>query len=322
MNDFKKRFLKFLEKTDLKVLIFAGVFFVLIVMTSVSLIKIHSTGGMAKAQKDAEIAYNHAAEKDNKNKDKKNSEPVTEETTTEKITPTVTQAEDNSETQTETSSSKTPENIVLTEKQLELINKYYGSSAFVGDSVMLGFANYAEKKGDDFLGGPLFLVAGSFSLRNALYGDNSDVLPTYKGEKMKVEDALAQAEGIDKVFLFFGINDFNVVEDPINDVFKEYIELIERIKEKKDVQINVISTTYILYGKDSGALNNSNVEKLNKKMQDYCKFEGYGFVDIAQYLGDSVNGLKAEYCSDGYLHESVAAYDVWTNVLQQFALDK
>ena len=71
MNKAKKILIKLLKKYDIKVLVFALSFFVMIVLTSISLVKIQSTGGMAKAKKDAEIAYNYAVEKDNKNKNKR-----------------------------------------------------------------------------------------------------------------------------------------------------------------------------------------------------------------------------------------------------------
>ena len=307
MEKAKYLFLKLLKKSSPKALVMAVSFFVMIILTSISLVKIHSTGGMAKAMKDAEIAYNYAVEKDNKTKIKK-------------------QDDNSSALQTDVPAVQTDEQreiaqtYALSDEQLAFVNDYYGKSAFVGDSVMLGFSKYCEQKGEEFLGGPLFLVAGSFSLKNALSNEEDAVLPTFKGEKMKVEEAIDKAENIDKVFLFFGINDFNVVDDPINDVFAEYVQLIGRILEKKSVQINVVSTSYILYGKDYKSLTNENIKLLNDKMQKYCEVEGYGFVNVADATGDWENGLKQEYCSDGYLHQNELAYGVWSNILQNFAL--
>lgn len=303
-NDLKKILIKMLKKYDVKVFVFAFAFLFMIILSSVSLMKIHSTGGMAKAKKDAEIAYNYAVEKENKNKQKNETQTTKPDATED----------------TPVSQTQTVESYALNEEQLAFINEYYATSAFVGDSVMLGFSQYCEDKGEEFLGGPLFLVAGSFSLKNALSEKEDAVLPTFKGEKMKVEDAVEKAENIDKVFLFFGINDLNVVDDPVEDVFREYVEFIGKILEKKNVQINVVSTTYILYGKDYLKLTNENIGLLNKKMQEYCELHGYGFVNVADATGDSVSGLKDSYCSDGYLHQNASAYGVWTNVLQDFAL--
>ena len=307
-KEFKGQILKLLGTSNLKALLFAFVFFVMIVLTSVSLVKIHSTGGMAKAKKDAEIAYSNAAEKDEKKKvTKPKSEPSTE-TQTQPVT--APDSEQSGEAQS----------FALNDEQLKQVNEYYSTSAFVGDSVMLGFSQYCENKGEEFLGGPLFLVAGSFSLRNAMLEGNDGVLPTYKGEKMKVENALEMADNIDKVFLFFGINDFNMVQDPVNDVFGEYVEFIGRILEKKNVQINIVSTTYILKGKDTGNLTNENIIALNEKMKKLCEIEGYGFVNVADATGDAENGLKEEFCSDNYVHQTAKAYEVWAKVFQNFAL--
>lgn len=308
MEKIKDLFLKLLNKAGPKALIFAVAFIFMITLTGISLVKIHSTGGMAKAVKDAEIAYNYAVEKDNKNKNKQLQDDEDDDSDLpETIAPSSEQSDE-------------METYALSEEQLAFINEYFSTSVFVGDSVMLGFSQYCENKGEEFLGGPLFLVAGSFSLRNALLEGESPVLPTFKGEKTRVEDAIEKAEDIDKVFLFFGINDFNVVQDPVNDVFENYVELIGKILDRKSVQINVISTTYILNGKDNLNLTNENIVALNEKMKSYCEIEGFGYVNIADATGDSVTGLKEEYCSDQYVHQTTEAYGVWANVLQNYAL--
>lgn len=307
MEKIKHLFLQLLKKAGPKALIFAVAFIFMITLTGISLVKIHSTGGMAKAVKDAEIAYNYAVEKDNKNNNIQQEDKEDDPELPGTVTPSPDQT---GEVQT----------YALSEEQLAFINDYYSTSAFVGDSVMLGFSQYCEQKGEEFLGGPLFLVAGSFSLRNALIEGDSPVLPTFKGEKTRVEDAVEKAEDIDKVFLFFGINDFNVVQDPVNDVFENYVELIGKILDRKNVQINVISTTYILNGKNNLNLTNENIVALNEKMKSYCEIEGFGYVNIADATGDSVTGLKEEYCSDQYVHQTTEAYGVWANVLQNYAL--
>ena len=99
--------------------------------------------------------------------------------------------------------------VITKDRDPEKINKYYGESVFVGDSVMLGFSDYCEYKGEGFLGDPYFLVAGSFSLYHALSDSSNAILPLFRGEKTKIEDAVSQMNDVKRIFLFFGINDFN-----------------------------------------------------------------------------------------------------------------
>ena len=46
---------------------------------------------------------------------------------------------------------------------------------------------------------------------------------------------------------------------------------------------------------------------------------GWGFMNIAPLLADEEGNLKAEYCSDGFLHQTPAAYEIWTQALRQYA---
>ena len=45
---------------------------------------------------------------------------------------------------------------------------------------------------------------------------------------------------------------------------------------------------------------------------------GWGFVNIAPLLADEEGNLKEEYCSDGFLHQMPAAYEIWTQALRQY----
>lgn len=302
-----------LEKVNIKSFLFAGGVFVFLIFTVVGLVKISSSGGMAKAQKDAEIAYNSAVEKQEIDKSRKEEEKNKE--TDEQITfPTDYY-------------SQPVTSYEITEDDEKKINDFYSKSVFVGDSVMYGFelhCNYLNdnmKSDEEFLGGPLFLAAGSFSLYHALSDSSNAVLPVYKGEKTKVEDAIEKMENVENVFLFFGINDFNMTEKPVvENVFKKYVTLIDKICEKRrNVKINIISTTYTLYGAGSGELNNTNISQLNDKLKSLCEISGYGFIDVANLLGDSKSGLKQKYCSDGSVHQTFAAYEIWVDTLKQFA---
>lgn len=73
------------------------------------------------------------------------------------------------------------------EKKAEAeVDAYFDNAVFVGDSIMLGFRNYAMKRQDTFLSRPQFLAAGSFSVNNALWPvDDKSVHPVYRGSSIK-----------------------------------------------------------------------------------------------------------------------------------------
>lgn len=203
----------------------------------------------------------------------------------------------------------------VTEK---MIDDFYANSVFIGDSVMLGFRNYAMKNMETYLGKIQFLASGSFSVNNALQPPSStSTHPIYDGKQRYIEESIALMQ-VDRVFLFFGINDVALAELP--DVCDKYTELIGRIQEQSpDVEIYIISATYTLAGQGGRKLNNENLSALNTLMQERASENGWGYVDIMSALDDGNGNLAEEYCSDGYLHQNTAAYDVWSEVLREYA---
>lgn len=205
-----------------------------------------------------------------------------------------------------------------TEIQEADISAYYSDSVFVGDSIMLGFRNYCMKRKDSFLNNIQFLAAGSFSVNNSLWGiTEKSVHPVYQGQKRQIWESISMM-GAKKVFLFFGMNDLNI--SGTEGTVEKYKQLIANIKEKSpDVEIHIISMTYTLKDAGKGKLNNDNIREFNTLLQNMTKENGWGYMDMATPLSDQNGDLTAHYCSDGYVHQNGAAYDVWTAVIRNYA---
>lgn len=215
----------------------------------------------------------------------------------------------------------TEEDTALTDVMViseEEIDTYFADSVFVGDSIMLGFRNYCMKQKDSFLNDIQFLAAGSFSVSNSLWDvTEKSVHPIYQGKKRHVWESISMM-GPKRVFLFFGMNDLNI--SGLEGTCEKYQQLISNIKEKSpDVEIHIISMTYTLKGAGKGKLKNDIIRDFNILLQDMAKENGWGFMDMATPLADENGDLAAKYCSDGYVHQSRAAYDVWSTVIRDYA---
>lgn len=197
-------------------------------------------------------------------------------------------------------------------------DQFFEHSVFIGDSVMMGFRNYVMGQEPGFLGGPEFLVSGSFSVRMALNEISKDTIhPIYQGEQRYIWDSISLM-GAEKVFLFFGLNDIGM--EGVDGTSENYIEVIKRIREvNPQTELYVISTTNMLAGSEKGSLNNGNIALLNDKMRAYCKTANVGFIDIASFLVEEDGSLRPELCSDAYVHQTAAAYEIWTKVLRGYA---
>ncbi|MBO5278545.1 MAG: hypothetical protein J6B06_03515 [Lachnospiraceae bacterium] len=251
-------------------------------------------------------------------------EPVTTETptetTTEKETEPPTTAEPETPPEPETGTITTgelpssPDDFIIVEDA----DQFFEHSVFIGDSVMMGFRNYVMGQPQGFLGGPQFLVSGSFSVRMALNKiSETTIHPIYQGEQHYIWDSISMM-GAEKAFLFFGLNDIDM--EGVDGTRDNYIEVIDRIKETSPkTEIYIISTTNMLTGSERGGLNNDNIRLLNDKMKEYCAATDVQYIDIASFLTAEDGGLKPEFCSDAYVHQTYAAYEVWTKVLRGYA---
>lgn len=200
----------------------------------------------------------------------------------------------------------------------ENIDTFFEGSVFIGDSVMMGFRNYVMGQPQGFLGGPDFLVSGSFSLRMALaHIDENSIHPIYQGEQRFIWDSIAMM-GAKKAFLFFGLNDIDMAG--VEGTCANYAEVVANIrKASPETEIYIISMTNVLTGSEVGGLNNKNIRLLNETVKEYCATADVQFIDIASFLVGEDGGLKPEYCSDNYVHQTAAAYEIWTKVLRWYA---
>ena len=214
----------------------------------------------------------------------------------------------------------TLENMHYSDEQMEQIRQFYNGAVFAGDSVLLGFRNYSAKSSDPMLTQLQFLAAGSLSLHNAFWPvSEKSVHPLYQGAQYPIWESM-QMMGASKAFLFFGIND---VSYDLDESVALYPQLIDKIRElSPNMEITIISATYTLKDMGKGRLNNTNIAAFNASVKALAEQNGWGYIDMATVLSDGAGNLAPDYCSDGFLHESKKAYNVWTQMLVRYAAER
>jgi hypothetical protein len=201
-------------------------------------------------------------------------------------------------------------------------NAFFANSVFVGDSLTVGFEQYCNSNSSIATDSTYFLakVGGS---ANACISPNAltkykKFMPKYNGNVQYVEDSISQMTNVSKMFICYGINDLtgNTPEQFVSDMQT----LINRIKEKNpQLSVYVISIPCVMADVNNGYLNNQNIQKANILLQGMCSTNGYGFINIFEYLMGSNNAIRPEFSSDKYVHETSAAYTIWNNVLKDYA---
>ena len=249
---------------------------------------------------------------------------ATEEQTSEATSEEVTETQEETTEKAEEASAS--EESPVTYEYTQVDDSYFNDAVFIGDSISYGFELYVTEKranGETVLGEAKFLTSGSLSYGNSLW-DVSDesVHPTYNGEKMKLEDAIAQIKP-GKIYILLGTNDVALygVEQTIANADTEISRMLEA---SPGAEIFIMSTTPKYSPAESdvdGALNNADIDALNVAMRQFAVEKGYNFMNIAPLFKDETGGLAAVYCSDKEgmgIHFTSAAYDIWLNFLYSY----
>ena len=196
---------------------------------------------------------------------------------------------------------------------------YYGRSVFVGDSIMVGFRNYAANTPDSCVHNATFLATTSYSLYSALMPlEASNLHPTFRGQKYLVWDALSIINP-DRVFIMFGTNDL-VCYSP-DKIVSNYVDFISRIKAANpNIEINVISMTPVYSGTNNGCLNKDGVACLNAGLIQMCQDNGYNYVNLYDSMVGTDGCIVPSYSSDRYVHMNNNCYATcWENTFRSFA---
>lgn len=200
---------------------------------------------------------------------------------------------------------------------------FFEHSVFVGDSISVGFETYCQNHEDSILTDTTYFLARVSCSAKALISDNAlttyaSVIPLYQDEPQYVENSIAQIGDIEKIFLCFGVNDLvaSTPEEYINNIQT----LVDRILEKNpQVTVYMISIPCVDASVTTGYLNNTVIGQANALLQEACVQNGWGFINLVEYIMNENGDICPEYSSDGFVHENNSAYDIWIKVLKNYA---
>ena len=194
------------------------------------------------------------------------------------------------------------------------VDTFLSQSAFVGNSVGEGLTMYNNAKGKVPLGNATMLTRVSYSF----YADKNSMskyIPKFAGTPMRAKDAIKQSGAI-YVFICMGTNEL-VGNSNAENAYTKYQEYLYGIRaENPNVTIFIESCTPTRPGSN---VNNAKVTAFNAYMKSYCdKFQNINYVDIATPLMDETGYLAAGLSSDGSVHLTNKAYEIWANTIRAY----
>lgn len=201
-------------------------------------------------------------------------------------------------------------------------NAFFTNSVFVGDSLTVGFEEYCRTHDSIASESTYFLARVSCSAKVAISDSaltkHANIMPIYNGKAQYIEDSVSQLPNVSKMFICYGMNDLtgSTPEQFVTDLQT----LIGRILSKTpNLQVYIISIPCVMSDVQTGGLNNNTIQTANILLQNTCAENGWGFVNISEYLMGQDHAIRPEYSSDHYVHENSRAYKIWNSVLKDYA---
>lgn len=200
---------------------------------------------------------------------------------------------------------------------------FFADAVFVGDSLTVGFEQYCRSHSDTVATeSTRFLARVSCSAKAAIspnaLSTHAKIMPKYNGSVQYIENAIAQMEHVHKMFICFGMNDLTG-STPQQFLADMQTLILRVLSVRPDMKVYVISIPCIVSGAHSGGLSNSSITTANLLLQEACLANGWGFVNLSEYLMGADGALRPEYSSDHYVHETAKAYAIWNKVLKNYA---
>ena len=158
-----------------------------------------------------------------------------------------------------------------------------------------------------------FIAKNGYSMRDEFA--HSGCLPLYRWDTKDVFSAAATYHP-ERIFIALGVND--LMKLSVHDTELEYVRFVRELHEAVPyAEICFISVNYAL--DETRGVTNRSIAAVNMDLKAYALGSGLGFVPLADALSDGQGHLRADYCSDGWLHQNENAYAIWLQTLKAYA---
>lgn len=266
---------------------------------------------------------------DNSLPSSESSGPVTENSTPEVSTPAPENSEVSDETSTPVDNKPEKEDSWIYSGQgvdthgvdRRRLDDFLEDSLFVGDSVTDGFKLYVNNYGN--LPSVNFFSTASYGYINACRDkETSSLHPKIGGETMYIWEAVEYYEA-ERVFINFGLNDFGYIQD------SKLVECLQTIcanihSASSETEIVFMSCGFFTKNaRNAGkGVDNDRVRAKNEIVLNFCKENGYDFIDVSWAYADAEGYLDSQYSYDDYCHLGYSKYNFWEDILYGYAADK
>lgn len=191
---------------------------------------------------------------------------------------------------------------------------YFSDAAFIGDSRIEGLSLYGGLAEGDYItstGMSVFQV------------DTREI--TYKGQKMKVLEALGQ-KGYKKVYISLGVNELGMHND--QGYYDHYLKLVQDVKAQQPdaivyIQLLIpVNDQKCRESKIANYITNEQIEVYNELLYQIAEEEQVFLVDPAEVIVDPTTGEPPYDATGDGVHFYRSSYQNWIDYLKKHTICK
>lgn len=193
-------------------------------------------------------------------------------------------------------------------------DEYFTDAAFIGDSRIEGLSMYGGLTEGDFI----------FSTGMSVFQVDTREI-TYKGEKMKVLDALGQKQ-YKKVYLSLGVNELGMYNDQgYHDHYQKLVQNVKAQQPDATVYIQLLIPVNDQKCRESQIayyITNEQIQVYNDILYKIAQEEKVFLVDPAESIVDPETGEPPYDATGDGVHFYRAQYQNWIEYLKKHTIDK
>ena len=208
------------------------------------------------------------------------------------------------EPSTEAASAAEPEPEEPVMPQFSEINTdYWDDALFIGDSRMIGLAEYTD------LGNAQVFAANGLSTFTVFKKKNSMSTP-----QEYLKDLLEQ-NTYGKIYLMLGINELGYQMERLEQQFRTVVDNIRACQP--DAILFLCGNMHVTSERSSRdeIYNNDTINRLNEFLKTLAEEEGGYYLDVNEIFDDETGGLCADYTYDD-IHIRASHYEAWNEWLR------
>ncbi len=221
-------------------------------------------------------------------------------------------------------SAETPAPVEDEQLDAGYLDEWFDGSVMIGDSIVAGLSTFVQNERyqkHTCLGEMKFASASAFTLKKAMQCEKKQRVGEllFRGKYMTISEVVSSVQA-SRAFIMVGASDLRwYTVDEFVETYDSILEIVTQNNPETRIYITSIVPMTKEYAGTVSVTAEQNRE-LNGRLQAYCQENGYGYVEIADYVRDEDGYLDRLFSASDYrFHLNAKGKKLWIHSLREIA---